>query len=102
MIRFVPYQKIGNLVTVISIYLSCGIYYFLKSSPTVLFLIVLEMGIVLWLNGLYDLHTTCRKWDECTTPIDMKGCYDLNETIPFSKYSRFCARKNVSVEHNNC
>ena len=62
-IRFVPYQKIGNLVTVISIYVSCGIYYFLKSSPAVLFLLALVMGIVLWLSGLYALHAACRKID---------------------------------------
>lgn len=62
-IRFVPYQKIGNLVTVISIYLSCAIYYFLKSSPAVLFLLALAMGIVLWLIGLYALHALCRKID---------------------------------------
>ena len=62
-VRFVPYQKIGNLVTVISIYLSCGIYYFLKSSPAVLFLLALAMGIVLWLSGLYALHAACRKID---------------------------------------
>ena len=62
-IRFVPYQKIGNLVTVISIYVSCGIYYFLKSSPAALFLLALAMGIVLWLIGLALLHAFCRRID---------------------------------------
>lgn len=62
-IRFVPYQKIGNLVTVISIYVSCGIYYFLSSSPAVLLLLALAMGILFWLTGLYALHAACRKID---------------------------------------
>ena len=62
-IRFVPYQKIGNLVTVISIYVSCGIYYFIKSSPAVLFILALAIGILSWLIGLYALHALCRKTD---------------------------------------
>jgi hypothetical protein len=62
-IRFVPYQKIGNLVTVFSIYLGSGIYYFLNSSPAVLFLLALAISIVLWLIGLYSLHAICRKID---------------------------------------
>jgi hypothetical protein len=62
-IRFVPYQKIGNLVTVISIYVSAAIYYFLNSSPAVLFLLALAMGIVLWSIGLYASHALCRKID---------------------------------------
>jgi hypothetical protein len=62
-IRFVPYQKIGNLATVLSIYLGSGIYYFLNSSPALLFLLALAISLVLWLIGLYSLHTICRKID---------------------------------------
>jgi hypothetical protein len=66
-IRFIPHEKIANLITVIAIYVSAALVIFTSSSPTTLYLIIIAISFCTWLVSLILLQRVYRKLD--TQPL---------------------------------
>ena len=65
--HFIPHEKIANLSTVISIYISAAVFYFTSSSPAYLYVYIISISLVIWVVSLYFLHRAYRKID--TQPL---------------------------------
>jgi len=60
-VRFIPNEKIANLVTVIAIYISAALVFFTSSSPTTLYMNIIAISLCIWLVSLVVLHRVYRK-----------------------------------------
>jgi len=65
--RFIPHEKIANLITVLSIYIAAAVVYLTSSSPTTLYLTIILISLVIWSTCLYLLRRAYRKID--TEPL---------------------------------
>ena len=65
--RFIPHEKIANLSTVISIYISAAVFYFTSSTPAFLYASIILISLIIWLVSLYLFHRAYRKID--TQPL---------------------------------
>ncbi len=66
-VRFMPHEKIANLITVIAIYISAAFVFLTASSPATLYLLTTAISLCAWLVGLALLQRVYRKLD--TQPL---------------------------------
>jgi hypothetical protein len=62
-LRFVPYQNLANLLTVISIYVGAAVIYVLDGSVIELAGCIVGLSLLAWVSGLLSLHLALRRID---------------------------------------
>jgi hypothetical protein len=62
-VHVIPSKNIGNLTTVITIYLGAALIYFIPGSIVWLYGSIVILSLFIWIVSLYVLHRTCKKID---------------------------------------